>query len=250
MRLMISQFIAFLLSPVVWVVLLVIWQFFTQKPVKQKRIRWATLVIFLLFSNQLLLNCYARFWQPEPTNLGKDSVYSCGILLGGYGNPDGKDTLGYFNKSADRFIQAVLLYRSGKIKTLLITGGNGEQQTKEFNETVWSIAQLRVMGVPDSVMLHEDQSANTADNAANAKLLLDSAGLKPPFVLITSASHMPRASLLFSNAGIPHVIYPCNYIEGKGKFEFWDLLPNPNVLHGWNTLLKETAGYLFYRIKG
>ena len=250
MRLIISQFIAFLLSPAVWLVLLVVWQFFTKNPVIQKRIRWTSLIIFLLFSNQWLLNSYARFWQPQQTNLGKDSTYSCGILLGGYGSPDGRDTLGYFNRSADRFIQAVLLYRQGKIKNLLITGGNGKQQVKEFNETLWSIDQLRVLGVPDSVMLHEDRSANTADNAANAKLLLDSAGLKPPFVLITSAYHMPRASLIFKNAGLPHVIYPCNYTEGKGKFSFLDLLPDPNVLHGWNTFLKETVGYWIYRIKG
>ena len=250
MRLIISQFIAFLLSPTVWLVLLVLWQFFTKNPVRQKRIRSAALIVFLLFSNQWLLYNYARFWQPQQTNLSKDSTYSCGILLGGYGSPDGKDTLGYFNNSADRFIQAVLLYRQGKIKNLLITGGNGKQQGKEFNETLWCINQLQIMGIPDSVILHEDQSANTAENAANAKILLNASGLKPPYLLITSAYHMPRASLIFSNAGIPHVIYPCNYVEGKGKFIFFDLLPDPNVLHGWNTLLKETFGYWIYKIKG
>ena len=250
MRLIISQLIAFLLSPSVWLVLLVLWQFFTKNPIKQKRIRWATLFIFLLFSNQWLLDSYARFWQPQQTNLDKDSSYSCGILLGGYGSPDGRDTLGYFNISADRFIQAVLLYRQGKIKKMLITGGNGKQEQKAFNETLWSISRLRIMGVPDSAILHEDRSANTADNAANAKLLLDSSGLKPPYVLITSAYHMPRASLIFKNAGMPHIIYPCNYTEGKGRFSFFDLLPDPNVLHGWNTFLKETVGYWIYRIKG
>lgn len=250
MRLLFSQFISFLLSPLVWILILIVWQFFIKSAARRRLCRRAAVFIFIVFGNQWLLDSYARFWQPEPPNLSKQSAFSCGILLGGYGSPDGKDTAGYFNASADRFIQAVLLYRSGKIRNLLITGGNGKQEVEEFNETIWTKQQLQIMGVPDSVVLFEDESANTADNAVNAKKILPSADLAPPYLLITSAYHMPRASLIFKNAGIEHVQYPCNYFEGKGKFSFWDLLPNPNILHGWNTFLKETVGYWLYKIKG
>jgi uncharacterized SAM-binding protein YcdF (DUF218 family) len=74
--------------------------------------------------------------------------------------------------------------------------------------------------------------------------------LKPPYLLITSAHHVPRASLLFRHAGIYIVPYPCNYIAGTGDFNISSFLPNPEKLLGWNIYLKETAAYLWYYFRG
>lgn len=250
MRQLVSQLVSFLLSPLLWIVLLVILRYFLNRPGLRRKCSWAAVIIFLVFSNQFLLESYARYWQPPPKDLNVDSAYSCGILLGGFGSPDARDNSGYFNQNADRFIQALKLYKLGKIRTVLVNGGNGKQDVSQFNEAAWTRNQLQIMGVPDSVVLFEDQSANTADNAANARKLLDSARLKPPYVLITSAFHMPRASLIYKNAGLPHVAFPCNYTVGKGKFSFWDLVPDPNIIHEWNPFLKEAVGYWIYRVKG
>lgn len=250
MRYFISQIIAFLLSPLVWMLLLAVWQYFLKEGRRRTICRWSVVIIFFLFSNQWLLDNYARAWQPAPVELAAGTVYSCGILLGGYGSADVQTNGGYFNKSADRFIQALKLYKTGKIKTLLITGGNGKKETNQFSESSWTRQLLQQMGVPDSVILFEDQSANTAENAANSKKLLESAGLQAPYVLVTSAYHMPRASLIYNNAGLKHVIYPCNYTAGKGRFSIWDLFPDPSIMHEWNTFLKEAVGYFIYRIKG
>ena len=105
------------------------------------------------------------------------------------------------------------------------------------------------MGIPDSAIFVEDRSNNTFDNALYAKQILDSAHLKPPYLLITSAFHMPRASVLFKNAGLPTVSFPCNYAAGMGNFSLLSLLPHPWVLLGWDSYLKETAGYLWYKSK-
>ena len=105
------------------------------------------------------------------------------------------------------------------------------------------------MGIPDSVVIAEDRSNNTADNARYAKQLLDSLHLDTSCLLITSAVHMPRAALIFKKAGIPVVPFPCNYTDGRGSTSFWDFLPKPSVLPAWGPYLKETAGYLWYRVK-
>ena len=250
MRQFASQLLSFFLSPAVWIILLIVWQYFLKNNTAKKRCRLFAIGIFLLFSNQWFLNSYARLWQPTPQDVTADSAYSCGILLGGFGSPDAYNNSGYFNSSADRFIQAVKLYKQGKIEHILVSGGNGKKEVQQFNEGEWAMHELKTMGVPGEAILFEDLSENTADNAKNTKQLLDAANLKPPYLLITSAYHIPRASLIYKYAGINTVAFPCNYTAGKRKFKLGDIIPNPGVLNDWNPFLKETVGYLLYRIMG
>jgi uncharacterized SAM-binding protein YcdF (DUF218 family) len=175
------------------------------------------------------------------------STYSCGIVLGGFASTDANEN-GYFNATADRFIQAVKLFKLGNIKHILICGGNGKKVKKNFREAAWVKGELTAMGIPDSVIFFEDRSNNTFDNAFYAKQILDSVKLNPPYLLITSAHHIPRASLLFNNAGVVTVPFPCNYNSGRGSFSFSSLLPKLTVLSGWNPYLKEAAGYFWYKL--
>jgi uncharacterized SAM-binding protein YcdF (DUF218 family) len=131
----------------------------------------------------------------------------------------------------------------------LISGGNGKTEEKTFQEGAWVKGELQSVGIPDSVIYVEDRSNNTADNAFYAKNIMDSLHLSPPYLLITSAYHIPRASLIFNKAGLVTVSFPCNYFAGKGSFSAWDLLPKPTTLLGWEPYLKETAGYFLYKIK-
>lgn len=245
-----SWILSFMLSPANWIIGLIILQYFIKNAGLQKKCRLLAAGIFLLFSNAWLLNSYARYWQPAPGPVPADTAYSCGILLGGFGSPDAYDHSGYFNASADRFIQAVKLYKLGKIRHILISGGNGKRNVQDFNEGEWTRGELKAMGIPAEVILFEDRSKNTGDNAANTKKILEAANLQPPYLLITSAFHMPRASLIYAQAGIPTVAYPCNYGTGRSKFSVGDLVPDAGVLGGWEPFLKETVSYWLYRLKG
>jgi uncharacterized SAM-binding protein YcdF (DUF218 family) len=243
-----SIIISFFLSPFNWVIILVIAGYLFRSRVRKKSCGIIALCIFLLFSNKWLLNWYAQKWQPAPALISKSEVYSCGIVPGGFASPDA-DGNGYFNATADRFIQAEKLYKLGAVKHILISGGNGKSDDKNFREGAWAKTQLSLMGIPDSVIFAEDRSNDTFDNATYTKEILDSLQLRPPYLLITSASHVPRATLIFKNAGITTVAFPCNYIEGRSRFSLSWFLPQPSVLLDWDTYLKEAAGYLWYYIK-
>jgi len=208
----------------------------------------SALVVFLVFGNQYLLNAYARTWQAPPVKVQGLPVYSCGIVLGGFASPDA-DAEGYFNQTSDRFIQIMKLYKTGKIKNIMISGGNGKPDEHNFREGTWVKGQLVQMGIPDSVVFTEDRSSNTAENALNTKQVLDSLQLKPPYLLVTSAWHMPRAQLIFKKAGLQVVPFPCNYTDGRGGTALGDFIPRPSVLMGWDTYLKETFGYWWYRMR-
>jgi uncharacterized SAM-binding protein YcdF (DUF218 family) len=226
---------------------LIVAGFLFRKKGWRKACFFLALIVFLVFGNSWLLNVYARNWQPAPAVLAPGNTYSCGIVAGGFASPDAH-AHGYFNSAADRFIEVMKLYKTGKIKTIMISGGNGKPDANSFREAAWVKGQLVQMGVPDSVVFTEDRSDNTAENALNTKQVLDSLQLKPPYLLVTSAYHMPRASLIFKKEGLDVLPYPCNYTDGIGKTEIVDFIPRPSVLMSWDTYLKETFGYWWYRL--
>jgi vancomycin permeability regulator SanA len=97
---------------------------------KKKFLKWA-LILFFIFSNLWLIIAYARWWQPKQYDEQDKTVYSCAMLLGGFGSPDYNEK-GYFNSASDRFIQAVRQYKLGKVKHILVNGGNGKVMVKNF----------------------------------------------------------------------------------------------------------------------
>ena len=244
-----SSILSYILSPITWIILFLLGGFYIRKTSLKRLCRIFALIIFLVFSNEFLLEWYENNWQSRPIALAAGTTYSCGIVLGGFAGPDA-DGNGYFNGSADRFIQALKLFKLGRITHILISGGNGKDENKDFREGAWVKTQLHIMGVPESIIFVEDRSNNTFDNAYHAKQILDSLRLRPPYLLITSAFHEPRATLLFKNAGLATIPYAANYEGGAGNFSFSKLLPHLSVLLGWETYLKETVGYLWYKFQG
>ena len=244
-----SAVLSWVLSPFNCFVVLLLLAWIVKKRSLKKTALILAVVVFIVFGNQWLFNWYVKQWQPKPVAVNPALHYSCGIVPGGFASPD-ENANGYFNSSADRFIQAVKLFKVGEIRHLLISGGNGKTDEKSFREAAWVKGELLAFGIPDSVIFIEDKSNNTKENALNSKVILDSLHLQPPYLLITSAFHMPRAALLFNKTGVPVDPFPCNYTAGKGKSSFWDLIPTPSTLLSWDVYLKETVGYFWYKYKG
>jgi len=242
-----SAILGFMLSPFNWIWILLILSFLSRNGKVRRRCRIAALVILVVFGNQWILDWAARRWQPKRVPAGDLKTYSCGIVLGGFGSPDAGGT-GYFNENADRFIEAEKMYKLGIIHHILISGGNGKTDEASFREAWWAKKEFGSLGIPDSVIFVEDRSNDTQDNAAYAKEILDSLQFEPPYLLITSAIHMPRASLIFKNAGLRTQPFPCGYAEGVGPFEWSDALPQASVLSSWKLLMKEFAGYAWYAV--
>jgi uncharacterized SAM-binding protein YcdF (DUF218 family) len=243
-----SAVLSWVLSPFNWLIVLLLIAWTVKKRSLKRTALIVAVCIFIIFGNQWLFNWYVKKWQPAPVAVNPALRYSCGIVPGGFASPD-EHANGYFNSSADRFIQAVKLYRVGEIKHLLISGGNGKMDEKSFREAHWVKGELVTFGIPDSVIFIEDKSNNTKDNAMNAKTILDSLHLPPPYLLITSAFHMPRAALTFRKAGVAVDPFPCNYSAGMGASTLSDLVPTPSVMLAWDSYLKEAVGYWWYRLK-
>ena len=191
---------------------------------------------------------YSRAWNVDPAPLEKGKVYSTAIVLGGFTNETRTGT-GFYNDHADRLIEAVRLKSTGKVASILMSGGN-EHPNDGFTEADYVHATLREMNFPDSVILIENQSTNTVTNAKYSKKLLDAKHLKGPYILVTSAFHMRRSIYIYKQNGMDVIPYPCDYIGGNNIMLFSDyFVPNVQTLYDWSFYIKEFFGLIVAHIK-
>ena len=228
--------------PIYWIIILLLIAVFTKRRKLKKRASVAAVVLLLIFSNEYLCNCLAKAWEWPRPNLPDSAHYSCSIVLGGFSSQSyGKE--GHFSFAADRFIQAMRLQINGITSHILISGGNGNLNPRGYSEGEWARGQLKQFKFADSVMLIEGKSRNTLENAQFSAALLKQSGLKPPYLLITSAFHMRRALMIFKKANVDVVPYACNFAGADVKFTPGQLIPNLEAINWWNTSLKEMFGY-------
>ncbi|GAC1528686.1 MAG: hypothetical protein NVS3B15_06610 [Sediminibacterium sp.] len=209
-----------------------------------------SVVIALLFTNPFLYRSMVMAWQRPVNNIPDKPVYDAGIVLGGLSMFDKYDR-GFFSCSADRFIQTANLYHRGIIKKIIISGGTGNLLQREPPEAGFLKNQFIANGIKGDDIIIETRSRNTYENAIYSKEILDSLQLKPPFVLVTSALHMPRSEAVFKKAGIQFISSPCDYRVVDTRFSLDDyVVPDVTQLHEWGYLIKEMIGLHVYRLTG
>jgi uncharacterized SAM-binding protein YcdF (DUF218 family) len=241
MYFILSKLFIFLLYPVIWVFAMLLIALLAKDPKRRKHFLISGTILLYVFSTPVFLNAVAAVWNVD-TPVKKGKVYSCAIILGGFSSL-GKNGQGYFNDDVDRFIQGIKALQTGKATHILITGGNGSLVQGTFREGVWVKKQLDSLKIPDSCVLIESNSRNTIENAAFSKPVLQKAGLKAPYLLITSDFHMRRANMIFKKQGYDVDLYPANYTGGS-KFLFDDLIPSGGEMARWNLYFKEMIGYV------
>jgi uncharacterized SAM-binding protein YcdF (DUF218 family) len=246
-----SKLLYFLLSPFNWLLVLLVWILLTKNPGRKKKLGIAAICMFLFFSNPYIIHKITIGWQAKQKTFLPGEQYEAGILLAGFVGFEFKNKQGYYGAAADRFIQAVRLYKLGYIKKILITGGSGSILRQQYKEADFVTDQLQQMGVAAADILSDNQSRNTFENAVNSKKLLDSLQIKGPYLLITSAMHMKRSVQVFNKVGIVTVAYPCHFTSINNPQLFWNAVtPSYKAFEGWDNFLKEAIGLLVYKLTG
>jgi len=249
-----SKLLLFLIKPITWVTGLLLYSWFAKK-----RKRWsvaAALVLLLLFSNPFLFNMTVRAWEKKTQTADQiEQPYDIGILLGGFTAVRTQPAHDRYNFSdrANRFTNALELYKSGKIKKMLITGGKGQLMLGgEPREATHTKAFLLKIGIPESDIIIESQSRNTYENAAYTQQLLEERGLQDQrLLLITSAWHMPRAERCFESVELEVTPFSVDFLsEELQAAPDKVFLPNARAFYLWELILKEWVGIVVYRIRG
>jgi uncharacterized SAM-binding protein YcdF (DUF218 family) len=249
----ISKILSFALSPIIWIITLLVFALFAKVQKKTKRLLLISIVLFLFFSNSFITDGFILLWERPVVKIQDiNVVYDVGIVLGGgiitYEKQTDKLT---FRNNVDRIMQAVELYKAGKIKNFLISGGPGSIIYRDMMEAVLLKRFLLKIDIPDSVIYIDSASNNTHQNAEFSKEILDKNFHDGKFLLITSAIHMKRAEACFSKTGVKVDEYCTNKYVGPRRYQF-DYLFVPFMVNFllWDELLHEMIGSVVYSIMG
>ena len=122
---------------------------------------------------------------------------------------------------------------------ILITGGVLPRTTKSEAEVMADIA-TKELGV--AVRWQEGNAMDTADNARFSAALLKAEGIDR-VVLVTHAFHMPRARLLFENAGLGVIPAATDFRGQKTRpADIFDFLPQARAIQTSYYALHEYIG--------
>jgi uncharacterized SAM-binding protein YcdF (DUF218 family) len=244
-----SKIVALALKPLSWLVFLAVWAALTRQEARRRRLlRWLC-GLALFFTNPWAASKAAEAWEiGQRTAASVDPPCEVGILLGGYAESSAvapADQL-VLSQAGNRLHTAHWLYRTGKIRRILLSGGSGRVIGHARNEADAARQHLLQLGVPDSALLVENRSRNTRENALFSKQLLDSLYAAPPrCLLISSAWHLRRASRHFERVGLPCTPFGCDFYaeRSNGNPLRW-FEPDWKALLKWDCLIKEWIGFL------
>lgn len=244
-----SKLLDFLISPTIILLLLSILAVLARKAGNRKKIIQAILGVLLLFTNPFIINQLFRFWEIE-NKTKSDKIYDAGIILSGFMRKDNVYNSLSFGSGADRLTEGLMLYKKGKIKKIIISGGSGSL-TDDTRESVLAKDFLvKYCNVPDSVVLIDTISRNTYENALESRNIIIKEGIRNS-VMITSAWHMRRAEACFKKVGLSVDAHP---IDGFYKAESFNpsntIVPDTENIIRWEILLHEIAGIIVYKLKG
>ncbi len=249
-----SKVLFFIIQPVNWMVLPLIYAFFGKNKKWKKRCFTVSLTACLFFTNHFIFNQCVRLWEVDTILTPEiEEPYDIGILLGGYSNffiqPDSDRH--NFNERGARFYQTYELYKKGKFKKFLLTGGSGFMFGTSKSEAVLARELLLRLGVPDEDIIVEPDSKNTYENAVFTKEILEEKYPNARCLLITAAWHMRRSQACFDKADVKYTPFSVDHIGEQPRLVPASLIiPNSETIWRWEVLIKEMVGSVAYKLRG
>jgi uncharacterized SAM-binding protein YcdF (DUF218 family) len=247
-----SKLLAFIVSPIFWIILIALTGLFYKDKRKKNLFFGSSLLMLYLFSNAFILDEVMRKWEVPAVQFDQISGFDVGIVLGGMSSYDKQFKRINFYSGTDRLLQAVELYNRGCIKKIFISGGSGSILHPDEKEAIPLRSFLLSIHIPEKDVLIESESKNTHENALFTKESLKK--FYPHggrFLLISSGFHLPRALQCFHKEGLEVTPFSTDRYSGKRKFHPDHLLiPYAQTLFTWDVLCHEWLGFITYKLSG
>lgn len=121
-----------------------------------------------------------------------------------------------FNSAAERVMELVPLLRHYPDVPVIYSGGSGSLLKPEYRGADTAQQWLQRAGLSERIML-ERESRNTWQNARESLYLLNETP-QQPWLLVTSAYHMPRAMGVFRAHQWPVIAWPVDYNSSQLEY--------------------------------
>jgi uncharacterized SAM-binding protein YcdF (DUF218 family) len=132
-------------------------------------------------------------------------------------------------------------------KPFFVSGFSGRLNPRGWNEAEITARLFEQQGLDPARVRFEAESRNTAENARLTAAMVD-AGEARPWLLVTSAWHMPRAVGSFRAAGLEVLPYPVDFRTEPSKLA-WPRDVGAS-LHLAGIALHEWLGLIVYYVNG
>ena len=189
------------------------------------------------FSNYLVKNLEDRYKKFDYTT----TVKYIHILGNGH-NTDKTQPISSNISSAGvkRVLEGIILHKSMKGSKIIFTGYAGKTDTPN---AIMNARLAKALGVKDKDMIIEPHPKDTAEEAK-----FDTHFLKgKKFILVTSATHMPRAMKLFKSYGLNPIPAPTDFY--KKDIQTYLLSPTPLAFYISEIAMHEYIGILWIKLK-
>jgi uncharacterized SAM-binding protein YcdF (DUF218 family) len=241
-----SKLLPYLLYPITLILFLLVWAV-----VSRRQLPTILAMVILLItsspivSNQMLAYIDGQELKKSIEDFNKaDSI----VVLSGIITPIMTNQgIAYEWEDPDRFFGGVELIKAGKAKNIIFTGGIRPWQTKIKPEGQILAKIAAEFGIPISQIIVTKDVLNTLEEAKAVREILTQNNANK-IILVTSAFHMPRASMIFQMEGIEVQTYSVDYKANISDITPIDFLPSAAAFHSFQISLRELIGRAYYSI--
>lgn len=222
-----------------------------KRPVAGRRALLAGLFLGLIVGwlplpDALLRQLENRYSTPE----GSLQSYVGIVVLGGaiempYGVEDPQRYV--LNQTAQRMTTPLALMHQYPHLKLLFSGGQSDIIARNTSVADAAREFYTSLGASSDRMLYERAARNTYENAA-LSAAMQGVDKKQSWLLVTSASHMPRSMVIFQKAGWNVTAYPVDF--RTGHYTPWSDYSIVKGALGWQMLLHEVVGLIVLAMQG
>lgn len=156
-----------------------------------------------------------------------------------------------WNQAVDRFERGVELVASGRAPKLLLTRGMFWPDVGRESEGEQLAREALKHGIPkEKIEVTDDPVFETSAEVRSIRRTMEKHGWRR-IILVTSATHMPRAMWLIGKQKIDAIPFPADFeAERQQPLEFQSFLPQARYLETSERVIREWIGLTYYRVFG
>ena len=145
-----------------------------------------------------------------------------------------------------RNVEGILIHKKIENSTIIFTGYKGRTDTPN---AVMNASFAKALGVNEENLIVSGLPKDTKEEAVFVKSILGDA----PFILVTSATHMPRAMMLFESLGLNPIPAPTDFYKKSfdaTALKSYFVAPRVDSFYLSTVAMHEYIGILWDKVRG
>ncbi|MEN4052936.1 MULTISPECIES: ElyC/SanA/YdcF family protein [Sulfurimonas] len=242
---LLKKFISFFIEPVGLILTLLvlgIYYFYAKNENRAEKFFLSSLFLLFLFSYPPFANYLVSGLENQYSKYDyKQEVKFIHVLGNGHDTDEAQPLSSQLtDASIKRVVEGIVIHNKMPNSKIIFTGFEGKT---DISQALMNAKMAEALDISGEDMLINPLPKDTKEEALFTKTVVGS----EPFVLVTSASHMPRAMMLFESLGMHPIAAPTSFY--RSEFRGYLRVPSANALYISTIALHEYIGILWAKLK-